>query len=120
MNSAVVLAVLATMCDQQAKYVEETILVFFQVNFSAFNSTYEVDTPLCSSKDLQKHYRDLKKYQRALSHQHPKDSPHILTGAKGFRPSKAPLHAPLPTFRIEDPSSTEASASESENESSEP
>ena len=25
----------------------------FQVNFSAFHSTYEVDTPLCSAKELE-------------------------------------------------------------------
>jgi hypothetical protein len=25
----------------------------FQVNFSAFHSTYEVETPLCSARDLE-------------------------------------------------------------------
>ena len=25
----------------------------FQVNFSAFNSTYEVETPTCSARDLE-------------------------------------------------------------------
>jgi hypothetical protein len=26
---------------------------WFQVNFSAFHSTYEVETPLCSARDLE-------------------------------------------------------------------
>ncbi len=40
----------------------------YQVNFSAFNSTYEVDTPLCSSYDLGEHYKK-KKSQRPSGHQ---------------------------------------------------
>lgn len=30
----------------------------YQVNFSAFHSTYEVDTPLCSAHDLEEYYKD--------------------------------------------------------------
>ncbi len=33
-------------------------MILWQVNFSAFNSTYEVDTPLCSSRDLEVHYKN--------------------------------------------------------------
>jgi hypothetical protein len=29
----------------------------FQVNFSAFHSTYEVETPTCSARDLETHYQ---------------------------------------------------------------
>ena len=28
----------------------------FQVNFSAFNSTYEVETPTCSARDLELYF----------------------------------------------------------------
>ena len=38
-------------------------LLCSQVNFSAFNSTYEVDTPLCSSRDLERHYKERAKYK---------------------------------------------------------
>ena len=37
----------------------------YQVNFSAFHSTYEVDTPLCSSNDLEDYYKTT-----GLQHQH--------------------------------------------------
>lgn len=37
----------------------------YQVNFSAFHSTYEVDTPLCSSNDLEEYYKTT-----GLQHQH--------------------------------------------------
>ena len=29
----------------------------FQVNFSAFNSTYEVETPTCSARDLELYFK---------------------------------------------------------------
>jgi hypothetical protein len=35
------------------------------VNFSAFNSTYEVDTPLCSSKELSAYYKSRAKSAKA-------------------------------------------------------
>jgi len=35
----------------------------FQVNFSAFNSTYEVETPTCSARDLELHYLNQKQVQ---------------------------------------------------------
>ena len=35
----------------------------YQVNFSAFHSTYEVDTPLCSSSDLDEYYKGQQQHQ---------------------------------------------------------
>ena len=35
----------------------------FQVNFSAFHSTYEVDTPICSAKTLEKFHESNQKRQ---------------------------------------------------------
>jgi len=37
----------------------------FQVNFSAFNSTYEVDTPLCCAKDLEEYLKRLARHPEA-------------------------------------------------------
>lgn len=36
----------------------------YQVNFSAFNSTYEADTPLCSSKELEALYESRRRFRR--------------------------------------------------------
>jgi len=36
----------------------------FQVNFSAFHSTYEVETPLCSARELDNYYSNRAKYNR--------------------------------------------------------
>lgn len=52
----------------------ETMMIYrkdhnkYQVNFSAFNSTYEVDTALCSSRDLENHYRRQHRQRRSQSH----------------------------------------------------
>ena len=37
----------------------------FQVNFSAFNSTYEVDTPLCSAKNLEEYLKRVVRHPEA-------------------------------------------------------
>ena len=37
----------------------------FQVNFAALNSTYEVDTPCCSAKQLDEYYKAYKVYRKA-------------------------------------------------------
>ena len=37
----------------------------FQVNFSAFNSTHEVDTPLCSAKNLEEYLKRLTRHLEA-------------------------------------------------------
>ena len=44
----------------------------YQVNFSAFNSTYEVDTPLCSSFALQEHYKKKKAENKSKGQMAPK------------------------------------------------
>jgi hypothetical protein len=36
----------------------------FQVNFSAFHSTYEVETPLCSARDMDKFYKQKELLER--------------------------------------------------------
>ena len=36
----------------------------FQVNFSAFNSTYEVETPTCSARDLELYFSQPQKQQK--------------------------------------------------------
>ena len=36
-----------------------------QVNFAALNSTYEVDTPCCSAKELDQYYKALSAYRKA-------------------------------------------------------
>ena len=38
-----------------------------QVNFSAFNSTYEVDTPIISAYELEHYYKRTQKDKRTLS-----------------------------------------------------
>ena len=43
------------------------LTVPFQVNFAALNSTYEVDTPLCSSKQLAAFYKSRAKYEKAAN-----------------------------------------------------
>ncbi|XP_023348960.1 inward rectifier potassium channel irk-1 [Eurytemora carolleeae] len=53
----------------------------FQVNFSAFNSTYEVETPLCSAKELDNYNsNNLLRQQRArLSMNHiPRPPPSVM------------------------------------------
>jgi hypothetical protein len=42
-----------------------SISVLFQVNFSALNSTYEVDTPSCSAKELDQYYKAMNRYRKA-------------------------------------------------------
>ena len=37
----------------------------FQVNFAALNSTYEVDTPCCSAKQLDVYYKAWSAYRKA-------------------------------------------------------
>ena len=43
------------------------VYFLFQINFSAFHSTYEVDTPLCSSYELDQYYKARDKLQRTLN-----------------------------------------------------
>lgn len=43
------------------------MLIISQVNFSAFHSTFEVDTPLCSAYDLEQYY----KYGQRFNANHP-------------------------------------------------
>ena len=42
-------------------------VIISQVNFSAFHSTFEVDTPLCSAYDLEQYY----KYGQRFNGNHP-------------------------------------------------
>lgn len=39
----------------------------FQVNFSAFNSTYEVETPTCSARDLELYFAQKQSQDKKLS-----------------------------------------------------
>ena len=41
------------------------LTVPFQVNFAALNSTYEVDTPCCSAKELDDYYKAWSAYRKA-------------------------------------------------------
>ena len=41
------------------------LAVPFQVNFAALNSTYEVDTPCCSAKELDDYYKAWSAYRKA-------------------------------------------------------
>lgn len=41
----------------------------YQVNFSAFNSTYEVDTPICSSYELEHYYKSTMNAHKFSVHQ---------------------------------------------------
>jgi potassium inwardly-rectifying channel subfamily J len=46
----------------------------YEVDYSLFNNTYEVDTPLCSAKALD----DLKKMQQQQQHSHQNEHQHRL------------------------------------------
>ena len=37
---------------------KKLIILIIQVNFAAFHSTYEVDTPLCSAKEMDIYFKD--------------------------------------------------------------
>ena len=38
----------------------------FQVNFSAFHSTFEVDTPVCSARDLERYFTQKDVWERSI------------------------------------------------------
>jgi hypothetical protein len=46
----------------------------FQVNFSAFHSTYEVETPTCSARDLETHYQQQQQQKEPPNPYHKKVS----------------------------------------------
>jgi hypothetical protein len=46
----------------------------FQVNFSAFHSTYEVETPTCSARDLETHYQQQQQQKEPSNPYHKKVS----------------------------------------------
>ena len=56
----------------------------FQVNFSAFHSTYEVETPLCSARDMDKFYKQKELLERTSKLHMVKNIAHIDTVVKCF------------------------------------
>jgi potassium inwardly-rectifying channel subfamily J len=55
----------------------------FQVNFSAFHSTYEVETPVCSARDLEI-YQTKEQQQKAIRNKFSMVSFSIFCRLKGF------------------------------------
>ena len=54
----------------------------FQVNFSAFHSTYQVETPLCSARDIDKFYKQKELLERTAKLHLVKNIEHIVPVVK--------------------------------------
>jgi potassium inwardly-rectifying channel subfamily J len=56
----------------------------FQVNFSAFHSTYEVETPLCSARNIDKFYKQKEMLERTSKLHMVKNIAHVVLVVKCF------------------------------------
>ena len=77
--------------------------LLLQINFSAFHSTYEVDTPLCSAYELEQYYKAKDKLQRSTNTSAPNtmSSPtKKLTNAGVQLPPPLPRSQPPPLTKV--------------------